>query len=1194
MKKSKPSEYASLPDEIKIFHRTDGYMGSSNPVQSEMYTLPKDQPKFELKFMDVSPALKHMFTEIAVNAADNVSRSRKHGIKPGSIIINIDSNTIEIINFGRSFEVNKMKSKHEHKGDVWIPSEMFEEITSSSNYDDTVVREEGGKNGTGAGAVNALSEFMEVEIGDSDRKRHFYQKWIKPNYTAEYYNKHKDGMSPDIARLLGARLASAPQIEENYDKKSFVRVKFKPCFARFEVDNFSDDWIDMFRAEAHYLAYCTLVPVKFNGEWINYTESARSFYKLFDNSHSGNDWNVKSKNKNEVVGKWCFTVYSSDSKVKTTSFVNGTPTKDGGTHITELISAITNAYCEYLKEIIYKDDPSKRRAIIKSVVEHLSFVVKLIVSKPDFNSQTKDKSSSKVGKLVLKSDHITKVIDLTEEITEKYKAAKRKEANKKLEEPNKKDNKAVASKLEDSNCARKKRWSDENCLNVTEGDTAVPYMQQGLNDSDHNGFLPMRGKCKNVSDCDIDTVMKSPVLLSIIKAMGFIFDRDYEFSTQGLRYAKIRICTDQDFDGFHIQSLFVNFIATYWPGFIKAGRLSVLNSPIVRAMNGKAKLSFFSMDEFNEWQKTAKKGWNIVYCKGLGSSSEAEYIIDDFKNGVNEMVIKWDKNALKNLSLAFSDKTSAKKQILSTYNGTEYTKSRTEITVSDLIYYKWAPFAIYNMHRALPLNCDGLKPSVRKVMFVLYNEYKRKNISDESKTTRIGVNTLAGQVIKDADYHHGEASLYETITRLARGYTGNSNLPLEFPGGNFGTRLKNGEDRSPARYIKTCPRPYFYHVFRKEDDAILPYSTNSDNGLVMDPDHFLPIIPLQLVQNDTGIGSGWSTTIPPYNVDNVIKCLIRLLKGFDVNPDELVPYYRYYTGRVIAKLKNLDTNELIVEKVKGESIVVGTTGKPHIIIKAVYSMKEDKDGNLLVKIDDIPPGIAFNDVSAEYDKLKDDGFLLDYTRISNVLRFQANIVISKNGRDSVNSSKELEDKLYLRKVITLNNMYLIDYKTKLPKKYNNALEILQDFVDYRLKWYDVRKEYYTKKLKDDLLSLQNQIKMIKLIHNGTISLYNKNNTAKELEEVANILSSNKIDYNRIDLKSTSHSVKSLEKYEISVIKIQEQIDQILSQSSSQMMIKELKELQVVLNKYYSEVTIDVKIEHLLKTLIKTSERSLSK
>lgn len=181
--------------------------------------------------------------------------------------------------------------------------------------------------------------------------------------------------------------------------------------------------------------------------------------------------------------------------------------------------------------------------------------------------------------------------------------------------------------------------------------------------------------------------------------------------------------------------------------------------------------------------------------------------------------------------------------------------------------------------RSIPSVADGLKPGQRKVMFGCF----KRNLKKEIKVAQLG-----GYVSENTAYHHGEQSLTSTIVGLAQNFVGSNNINLLEPNGQFGTRMQGGKDAASARYIFTNTSAMTRAVFHPADDPLLNYLV--EDGQRIEPEYYLPTVPMLLINGADGIGTGWSTQIPNYNPVDVVDNLRRLMKGEDVVP--MTPWFR--------------------------------------------------------------------------------------------------------------------------------------------------------------------------------------------------------------------------------------------------------------------------------------------------------------
>ena len=327
-----------------------------------------------------------------------------------------------------------------------------------------------------------------------------------------------------------------------------------------------------------------------------------------------------------------------------------------------------------------------------------------------------------------------------------------------------------------------------------------------------------------------------------------------------LRYGKIMFLVDSDTDGSHIKGLCVNVIHSEWDSLFRiSGFLSFMNTPILKASkHGKTRI-FYNEGEYNNWKDTpegqTKSGWTIKYFKGLGTSTPTEFK-EYFANKKIVNFIYDGKNSDNTIDMVFNKKRAdERKTWLENYNKDIYLNtSLPTVKYEDFVHNELIHFSVYDCQRSIPNLVDGLKTSLRKI---LYCAFKR------NLTTEIKVAQFSGYVSENSSYHHGETSLNNAIVAMAQNFVGSNNINLLEPKGQFGSMLAGGQDSASERYIFTHLNPLTRFIFPEEDDKILRYL--EDDGMAIEPEYYVPILPFVLINGQTGIGTGFSTSIPSYN-----------------------------------------------------------------------------------------------------------------------------------------------------------------------------------------------------------------------------------------------------------------------------------------------------------------------------------------
>ena len=452
-------------------------------------------------------------------------------------------------------------------------------------------------------------------------------------------------------------------------------------------------------------------------------------------------------------------------------------------------------------------------------------------------------------------------------------------------------------KLEDANKAGTKE-AHLCTLIVTEGDSAKALAVAGLSvvGRDFYGVYPVRGKFLNVRDAAQKRMSENKEIVELKRILGLQSGADYstEEGRSTLRYGKVMLMTDQDADGSHIKGLFINFVHVLWPSLFRHnGFLLEFVTPLIKATKGKASTWFFSLSEYRAWTED-RAGWRIKYYKGLGTSSsqEAREYFSNLERHVK--TFRWESDvddAAVQMAFSKMDGTVAtdrRKRWLEQYQPNVFvdrtSASRAFLTYSDFVNKDLVAYMYYSNLRAIPSVVDGLKLGQRKVLFACFK--KGLKVGEEIKVVQ-----LAGYVSEVAAYHHGETALQGTIVHMASSFVGSSNnLPLLEGFGQFGTRLQGGKDAASARYIFCGVGPLTRMLIRPEDDSLLNFE--EEDGESVQPTHFVPILPMVLINGQDGVGTGWSMSIPPHHPMHVLDAVLAKLE--DKPLPKLIPWFSGY------------------------------------------------------------------------------------------------------------------------------------------------------------------------------------------------------------------------------------------------------------------------------------------------------------
>jgi DNA topoisomerase-2 len=237
---------------------------------------------------------------------------------------------------------------------------------------------------------------------------------------------------------------------------------------------------------------------------------------------------------------------------------------------------------------------------------------------------------------------------------------------------------------------------------------------------------------------------------------------------------------------------------------------------------------------------------------------------------MNEVRYEWDHHSDNSICLAFSkSRADDRKAWLSTYDPKRILNTDSgRVSLTSFVNDELIHFSNADNLRSIPHLMDGLKPSQRKIVYCAL----KRNLHKEIKVAQ-----LAGYVSEHASYHHGEASLTSTIIGMAQNFMGSNTINLFQPIGQFGSRLLGGKDSAAARYIHTALEPIVGTIIHKTDEPLL--NVQEEDGMAIEPEYYLPTVPMLAINGSLGIGTGFSTYIPPHNPKDIVALMRARLNG---------------------------------------------------------------------------------------------------------------------------------------------------------------------------------------------------------------------------------------------------------------------------------------------------------------------------
>ena len=1050
-----------------ILDAPDTYIGSIEEDETLNWTYDEKENKMVYKKYHWIPGLYKCFDEGIVNARDHYIRMNEKIKNEGddvghipvkNIWIEIDKETgiISIKNDGNGIDV----AKHpEH--DIWIPEMIFGHFMTSTNYNKNEKKIVGGKNGFGFKLVLTYSKWGTIETVDHERGLKYIQRFT-------------DNLS----------VIEKPKVTKT-KMKPYTKVTWLPDYERFGRDNLGEDMYALLIKRVYDISAVTNknVKVTFNGKTIP-VKSFEQYVNMYVGSKGETKRIFETASERWEYGV-CLTPYDEFAQV---SFVNGIYTSKGGKHV----DYITNQITRNIVDIIEKKKKVKVKASV--IKEQLMVFVNCVVENPAFDSQTKDTLNTKVasfGSSCKVSDKfIEKVVKLgVMDTAVSLAEVKNKDASKKTDGKKTRRVRGIP-KLVDANYAGTAK-SGECTLLLCEGDSAKAGIISGLSQEDRNyyGVYPLKGKLLNVRGTAVTKVNANAEINDIKAIMGLKSNVKYKSLDEvkaNLRYGKIQILCDQDVDGSHIKGLIINMFQYNWQSLFSIDSfLGFMNTPILRAKKEKQVLTFYNDHEYQTWKSENNdgKGWKVKYYKGLGTSTSKEF--KEYFADKHMVEFTSSGEVCKNsVDMVFNKERAEDRKVwLENYNKESVLDtSNPVVNYDDFINKELIHFSKYDCERSIPSMVDGLKTSQRKI---LYSAFKR-NLTSEIKVAQ-----FSGYVSEHSGYHHGEASLNGAIVKMAQDFVGSNNINLFDPNGQFGTRLQGGDDHASVRYIFTQLNKLTRYVFKQSDDAILTYL--NDDGTMVEPEYYMPILPMILVNGTKGIGTGFSTDVMCYNPSDIIEYVRWRLDnptlGKTDDEDEaefecplIEPYFEGFTGDIIP---------------------VGDT-------KFMFVGKYEMVGKDKVRITELPIGVWTDKYKANLEKMMDTTpssgktkkaktpLLKDYTDMSSDKKVDITLMLSTGVFDKLESKMFDEEngvtmfakEFGLITTRSTSNMNLFDKDQRLHK-YDDVYEIADDYIELRLEYYVIRKQHMMVQLEKEKKVLTNEARFIQEQCENVIDLRRK-------------------------------------------------------------------------------------------------------
>jgi DNA gyrase subunit B len=536
--------------------------------------------------------LHHLIFEVVDNSIDEALAGYCDEIK---VVLHTDG-SVTVADNGRGIPTDI----HPEAGKPAVEV-VLTKLHAGGKFDKGVYRVSGGLHGVGISVVNALSEWLEVEIAQAGKI---------------WKQRYRRGVPIESLRPIGVA------------NHTGTKIRFKPDPEIFQDTNFHFDIVAQRLKELAFLNEGLTIQLvdERSGKERKYHFKG-GIKSLVEHLNRGKNTIHPepiyfSENKDDIKIEVALQ-YNDGYLENVLSFANNIRTAEGGTHVVGFKTALTRVINDYIAryELVKNKDEYPNGSDVR---EGLCAVVNVLLPEPQFEGQTKTKLGNAELKSLVEETTMRFLSTFFEEnpgiaraiVNKVLQSVRARQAARKAREIARKKNSIESTSLPGklADCVEKDPLKSE--IFIVEGDSAGGSAKQGR-DRQFQAIMPLRGKILNVEKASMSRILSSEEIRNIVAALGCGLGAD--FSEKKLRYHKIIIMTDADVDGAHIRTLLLTFFYRYMRPLIEEGYIYIALPPLYRVREGKNDYYAYSDQELESLLKNLKgKKYSIQRYKGLG------------------------------------------------------------------------------------------------------------------------------------------------------------------------------------------------------------------------------------------------------------------------------------------------------------------------------------------------------------------------------------------------------------------------------------------------------------------------------------------------------------------------------------------------------------------------------------------------